>query len=94
MEQLPADVLPAFVAEMDFPLARPVREAPTRAIELNDTGYANPEASGLAKAFAGFAGWRWDWEVEPTVVARSPAGRNPVREAREDFASTSELPPP
>ena len=35
----PEDVLPLFVAEMDVPLAPPVRDALTAAIELGDTGY-------------------------------------------------------
>src|SRR5690242_905276 len=42
------DVLPAWVAEMDFPLAAPVKEALAAAIGRDDTGYANPAASGLA----------------------------------------------
>ena len=68
----PADVLPAWVAEMDFPLAEPVRVALAEAVELDDTGYAWPEAVGLAEAFAEFAGRRLGWEVDPARV--SPAG--------------------
>ncbi len=64
----PPDVLPSFVAEMDFPLARPVKEALTCAIELDDTGYANPDGSGLAAAFADFARRRFGWEVDPGQV--------------------------
>ena len=36
------DVLPAWVAEMDFPLAPPVKIALAEAVELDDTGYAYP----------------------------------------------------
>ena len=36
------DVLPAFVAEMDFPLAPPVKIALAEAVELDDTGYGYP----------------------------------------------------
>ena len=64
----PDDVLPAFVAEMDFPLARPVKEALVQAIELDDTGYSNASASGLADAFAAFADRRFGWEVDPEQV--------------------------
>ncbi len=64
----PPDVLPAFVAEMDFPLARPVKEALVEAVELDDAGYAYPDGSGLADAFAGFAGRRWNWAVDPGQV--------------------------
>lgn len=66
------DVLPAWVAEMDFPLADPVKRALTRAIELDDTGYANPEASGLAEAFSSFSRRRMGFAPDPGgVVATS-----------------------
>lgn len=65
----PPDVLPAFVAEMDFPLAAPVRRALTGAIERGDTGYANAPASGLGAAFSRFAVRRWSWKVDPEQVS-------------------------
>lgn len=63
-----ADVLPSWVAEMDFPLAEPVREALTDAIARSDTGYANPAGSGLAAALAGFLGRRQGWAPDPEQV--------------------------
>jgi cystathionine beta-lyase len=65
----PADVLPAWVAEMDFPLAEPVKQALAEAVELDDCGYAAPGALGLAEAFAGFAEERMDWSVDPRAVS-------------------------
>jgi cystathionine beta-lyase len=62
----PSDVLPAWVAETDFPLALPIREALLAAISRDDTGYAMP--GKLPQAFAGFAGRRFDWQVEPERV--------------------------
>jgi len=64
--RFPPDVLPAFVAEMDFPAAPPVREALAAAVERSDFGYA-PElvVPELAEAFAGFAGRRFGWAVDP-----------------------------
>jgi cysteine-S-conjugate beta-lyase len=62
----PPDVLPAFVAEMDLPLAEPITLALTRAIELGDCGYA--QGVGLAEAFAGFAAARMGWTVAPDRV--------------------------
>jgi len=59
----PDDVLPAWVAELDFPLAAPVHRALLDAVARDDTGYAY--ADGLAAAFAGFAASRWRWEVDP-----------------------------
>ncbi len=59
----PPDVLPAWVAEMDFPLAPPVREALAEAVARDDTGYAS--SGGLPEAFAAFASTRFGWTVDP-----------------------------
>ena len=67
----PADVLPAWVAEMDFPLAVPVKLALTEAVQLDDCGYASPQELGLAEAFAGFAEDRMEWRVDPQAVSPS-----------------------
>jgi cystathionine beta-lyase len=67
----PADVLPAWVAEMDFPLADPVRTALAEAVELDDVGYGWPQGLGLAEAFAEFAAARLGWEVDPARVSPS-----------------------
>ena len=40
----PPDVLPAFVAEMDYDLAEPVLAALRAAIDLSDCGYASRPA--------------------------------------------------
>ncbi len=56
-----ADVIPAWVAEMDFPLAAPVAAALHAAIDRSDTGYRS--AIGLADALADFARDRWDWDI-------------------------------
>lgn len=63
----PDDVLPLFVAEMDFPLAEPIAEALHDAIRRSDTGYAF-ESPELTDAFAGFAARRWGWIVDPAHV--------------------------
>ena len=60
------DVLPAFVAEMDFALALPIREVLQQAIARDDTGYAMP--GRLAEAFTGFAAERFGWQVDPAGV--------------------------
>ena len=44
----PPDVLPAWVAEMDYPLAAPIRAKLIAAIEADDCGYAHP--NGLPEA--------------------------------------------
>jgi cysteine-S-conjugate beta-lyase len=59
----PEDVLPAWVAELDFALAPPVHRALADAVERDDTGYAN--VGGLPEALASFAASRWGWQVDP-----------------------------
>lgn len=65
----PPEVLPAWVAEMDFPLAAPVKQALLEAVELDDCGYAHPEE--LGEAFAEFAAARHGWKVDPAQVSPS-----------------------
>jgi cystathionine beta-lyase len=62
----PEDVLPAWVAEMDFPLATPIRDVLLRAVKQHDCGY--PHLAGLGEAFAGFAAERFGWSVDPGRV--------------------------
>lgn len=58
----PADVLPLFVAEMDFPVAPVVQQAIIDRVRASDTGYLD-SAALLAPALAEFALQRWDWEI-------------------------------
>jgi cysteine-S-conjugate beta-lyase len=64
----PPDVLPAWVAEMDFPLAEPIKAALHEAVERDDAGYLGPELLGVPQALAGFAARRLGWEVDPEQV--------------------------
>ena len=66
----PADVLPAWVAEMDFGLARPVIDAVTGALELGDCGYG--VTGTLDEVFAGFAAGRLGWAADPARVFAIP----------------------
>ncbi|GAT73329.1 MalY/PatB family protein [Microbacterium hydrocarbonoxydans] len=62
--EYPADVLPLFVAETDFPLAPAVKAALQRAIDIGDTGYI-ASRNPLAETFAAFAARRYGWAPEP-----------------------------
>ncbi|WP_341945284.1 aminotransferase class I/II-fold pyridoxal phosphate-dependent enzyme [Microbacterium sp. LWH11-1.2] len=62
--EYPADVLPLFVAETDFPLAPAITAALQRAVEIGDTGYV-ASRTPLAESFAAFAGRRYGWEPDP-----------------------------
>jgi cystathionine beta-lyase len=64
------DVLPAFVAEMDLPLAPAVAAALREAIETGDCGYANDLSA--AETFASFAEAWWSWRPDPRRVAVVP----------------------
>jgi cystathionine beta-lyase len=60
------DVLPAWVAEMDYPIAGPMKRVLHAAIDADDCGYADP--GGLGAAFAPWAKASWGWDVKPEDV--------------------------
>ena len=64
------DVLPAFVAEMDFDLAPPVTQAVTAALAIGDCGYAHKGM--LGEAYAAFAAARLGWAPDPGRVFPIP----------------------
>jgi cysteine-S-conjugate beta-lyase len=66
----PPDVLPAFIAEMDFALAAPIKRALEAAVAADDCGYAYP--SDLGTSFAGFAAAQFEWIVDPDRVFAAP----------------------
>lgn len=61
--EYPTDVLPLPVAEMDFPVAAPIRDLLLEMVAHSDLGYLGliPE---LPRAFAKFALGRWNWRVD------------------------------
>lgn len=61
----PAEVLPMFVAEMDYPLAPAITAALRAALERGDTGYVNPRDPAPYEAFAAFARDAWGWSPDP-----------------------------
>jgi cysteine-S-conjugate beta-lyase len=66
----PPDVLPAFVAEMDFAIAEPIADAVRAALAIGDTGY--PHLGELGTAFAEFAADRLDWSPDAARVFAIP----------------------
>lgn len=65
----PPDITPAWVAEMDFPLAEPVRVVLERAVDRFDFGYPiNPKDTGLRECFAERMERLWGWQVDPRRV--------------------------
>lgn len=66
----PADVLPAFVADMDFAVAPAVQQVASRLVEHGDYGYGMTEEDGerVAAAFARRMHARYAWEVDPELT--------------------------
>ena len=67
----PSDVLPAFVAEMDFPLAPAVSKALIEAVEQDDCGYAVP-LEELTQALGDFVTRRFGWDLESSKIVLVP----------------------
>lgn len=66
----PPDVLPAFVAEMDFTAAPQIGDAIRAALSIGDTGY--PHVGELGDAFASFAAGRLGWRPATDWVFAVP----------------------
>jgi cystathionine beta-lyase len=66
----PPEVLPAFVAEMDFDLAEQITETVTAALAIGDSGY--PHQGVLGEAFRDFAADRLGWSPDPARVFAIP----------------------
>ncbi|MCD6639248.1 MAG: aminotransferase class I/II-fold pyridoxal phosphate-dependent enzyme, partial [Nocardioides sp.] len=63
------DQIPAWVAEMDFAIAEPIKAALHEAIDASRTGYPRFEFGGeLGEAYAGFAGRHFGHQVDPDMV--------------------------
>lgn len=62
----PEDVLPAWVAEMDYPLAEEIREVLHDAVDADDCGYAHPR--GLGESFGAWSAKHWRWNVAANEV--------------------------
>lgn len=69
------DVLPAWVAEMDFALASPIAAALHAAVDRGDIGYRS--GAGYAEAVAAYADRTWGWTFDPrrvTIIADVVSG--------------------
>lgn len=65
----PRDVLPFWVADMDFPVAEPIRELLHETWERSDVGYpVNPGLGNLRGVFAARMLERFGWRVDPGRV--------------------------
>jgi len=62
------DVLPAWVADMDFPVAEPIRTAVAAALDRGDLGYPDWPEHPLAAPFAERMATRYGWRPDPNHV--------------------------
>ena len=81
----PPDVLPAWVAEMDFELAPPVRDALIRAVELGDLGYVG-NVDGLLDGVRGLHAAPARGDGRAGHAGRRRHGRHPGGRAPRDVA--------
>ena len=68
----PADVLPAWVAEMDLPLADAVQDALISAVRRSDTGYMDPFGLRTQEAWARWADHAWGQQLDPSLAVVVP----------------------
>src|SRR5262245_39422127 len=62
------EVLAAWVAEMDFDTAPPVRAALLEAVGREDFGYIAADLSALTRTCADFFAAHYGWSVPPTRI--------------------------
>ena len=87
----PDDALAAWVAEMDFPLAEPIRRVLQRAVDRSDIGYPiEPRATGITEAFAQRMDERFGWSVDPQRVEVLSEVVQGLYVALESYAASGE----
>jgi len=59
-----SEIIPLGLAEMDLPIAEPIKAALVELVEKSDLGYGGI-APELGHAFSGFASRRWGWQPDP-----------------------------
>ena len=67
----PADVLPLWVADMDFPAPRPVLDALRRAVDHGIFGYSDVKED-YYKAVSAWFSRRFGWETQPQWLVKTP----------------------
>ncbi|MEY4397387.1 MAG: hypothetical protein RLZZ40_1143 [Actinomycetota bacterium] len=69
--RFPEAVIPMHVAEMDYPVAEPIREVLGNLVATSDMGYLGPVPE-LAPAFVAFSEARWGWTPETENARLAP----------------------
>ncbi|WP_298442248.1 PatB family C-S lyase [uncultured Ferrimonas sp.] len=66
------DVIPMWVADMDFAIADPIKQALLDRVEHGVFGYAEVEPS-LRQLAVTWLAQRWDWQIDPAWLVPLPA---------------------
>lgn len=81
------DVLPLWVAEMDFPTAPAVKAAISDAVEREQFGYSPVDSeTALPEATAAWSASRYGWEIDPSRVHLLPDVLRGIELAIEAFS--------
>lgn len=68
-----AEILPAWVADMDFVPMPEIRESLRVAADIADLGYPPvADRSGIPEKFSAWAQRRWNWRIDPAHVHLAP----------------------
>jgi cystathionine beta-lyase len=68
----PDDVIPAWVAEMDYPIADPIRRRLHAVIESGDLGYPAADRCGVRDALAQWLSRTHGWAPDPQAIVVLP----------------------
>ena len=68
----PEDVIPAWVAESDFPLAQPIHARLRAAIDSGDLGYPAPDRCGVRESLAAWVDREQGWALDPQAIMVVP----------------------
>lgn len=83
----PADVLPLWVAEMDFPTAEVITNTLRGAVDREMFGYVRNSHPELAASLAGFCQQRYGWDVDPAAIRVLPEVMRGVELAIDAFSA-------
>jgi len=71
--RFPPDVIPAWIADMDYLPAACIRNALREALDRGDLGYgAGSALSGVPQSFVWWAARRWGWEIDTAQIEVMP----------------------
>ena len=66
------DIIPMWVADMDFPIAKPITEAIKKRADHEVYGYNMPAMPSLTEAIINRLRRNYDWEVAPEWIVMTP----------------------